>query len=167
LNAPITVTPSIAITAGGIGAGSPNNGQTNVVLQRYDMAITSATPNLTGLTVTTAGTYAAADLTNLKVRYSTDATLDGGDATLSTITTSLGAGSQVFPSFVSQSLASGSTYYIFVTADIASGATNGNTINIGTTANGNFTFSSGTISTSSPVAAGVFKPLQLQYLILL
>jgi autotransporter-associated beta strand protein len=154
LNAPITVTPSIAITAGGIGTGSPNNGQTNVVLQRYDMAITSATPNLTGLTVTTAGTYAAADLTNLKVRYSTDATLDGGDATLSTITTSLGAGSQVFPSFVSQSLASGSTYYIFVTADIASGATNGNTINIGTTANGNFTFSSGTISTSSPVAAG-------------
>ena len=147
-------TPSIAISNGTIAAGNVNNGQTNVVLQRYDMAVTSANATLTGLTVTTAGTYVAADLSNLKVRYSTDATLDGGDATLSTKTTGLDAGSQVFPSFVSQSLASGSTYYIFVTADIASGATNGNTINIGTTANGNFTFSSGTISTSSPVAAG-------------
>ncbi len=153
-NAPVTVTPSIAISNGTIAAGSPNNGQTNVVLQRYDMAVTSANATLTGLTVTTAGTYSAADLTNLKVRYSTDATLDGADATLSTKTTSLGAGSQVFPSFSSQSLVSGSTYYIFVTADIAAGATNGNTINIGTTAFSNITFSSGTKTGTDPVAAG-------------
>ena len=91
--------PSISISNGTIAASSPNNGQTNVVLQRYDMAVTTADATLTGLTVTTAGTYAAADLTNLKVRYSTDATLDGADATLSTKTSSLAPGSQVFPSF--------------------------------------------------------------------
>jgi len=153
-NAPVTVTPSIAISNGTIAAGSPNNGQTNVVLQRYDMTVTSANATLTGLTVTTGGTYAAADLTNLKVRYSTDATLDGADATLSTKTASLASGSQVFPSFTSQSLVSGSTYYIFVTADIASGASNGNTINIASTAFSNITFSSGTKTGTDPVAAG-------------
>jgi autotransporter-associated beta strand protein len=146
--------PSISISNGTIAASSPNNGQTNVVLQRYDMAVTTADATLTGLTVTTAGTYAAADLTNLKVRYSTDATLDGADATLSTKTSSLAPGSQVFPSFTSQSITSGSTGYIFVTADIASGATNGNTINIATTAFSNITFSSGTKTGTDPVAAG-------------
>jgi hypothetical protein len=148
-----TVTPSVAISNGTIATGSPNNGQTNVILQRYDMAVTTANATLTGLTVTTAGTYAAADLTNLKVRYSTDATLDGADATLSTKTSSLAPGSQVFPSFSSQVITSGSTGYIFVTADIASGATNGNTINIASTAFSNITFSSGTKTGTDPVAA--------------
>jgi autotransporter-associated beta strand protein len=146
--------PSIAISSGSIGAGSPNNGQTNVVLQRYDMAVTTANATLTGLTVTTAGTYAAADLTNLKCWYQTSTTFNAGTATLlSTKTTALGAGSQAFPTFSSQSLVSGSTYYIFVTADIASGATNGNTINIASTAFSNITFSSGTKTGTDPVAA--------------
>jgi autotransporter-associated beta strand protein len=147
-------TPSIAISNGSIAAGTPNNGQTNVVLQRYDMAVTSADATLTGLTVTTAGTYAAADLTNLKCWYQTSTTFNAGTATLlSTKTTALGAGSQAFPTFSSQSLVSGSTYYIFVTADIASGATNGNTINIASTAFSNITFSSGTKTGTDPVAA--------------
>ncbi len=148
-------TPSIAISNGTIAAGTPNNGQTNVVLQRYDMAVTTANATLTGLTVTTAGTYAAADLTNLKCWYQTSTTFNSGTATLlSTKTTALGAGSQVFPTFTSQAIASGSTGYIFVTADIASGATNGNTINIGTTTFSNITFSSGAKTGTDPVAAG-------------
>jgi hypothetical protein len=150
-----TATPSIAISNGTIAAGTPNNGQTNVVLQRYDMAVTTANATLTGLTVTTAGTYAAADLSNLKCWYQSSSTFNSGTATLlSTKTTSLSSGSQVFPSFTSQAITSGSTGYIFVTADIASGATNGNTINIGTTAFSNITFSSGTKTGTDPVPAG-------------
>ena len=147
--------PSIAISNGTIAAGSPNNGQTNVILQRYDMAVTTANATFTGLTVTTAGTYAATDLTNLKCWYQSSSTFNSGTATLlSTKTTSLSSGSQVFPSFTSQAITSGSTGYIFVTADIASGATNGNTINIGTTAFSNITFSSGTKTGTDPVPAG-------------
>ena len=147
-------TPSIAISNGSIAAGSPNNGQTNVVLQRYDMAVTTANANLTGLTVITAGTYAAADLTNLKCWYQSSSTFNSGTATLlSTKTTSLSPGSQVFPSFTSQSITSGNTGYIFVTADIASGATNGNTINIATTDFSNISFASGTKTGTDPVAA--------------
>ena len=150
-----SATPSIAISNGTIAAGSPNNGQTNVVLQRYDMAVTTSNATLSGLTVTTAGTYAASDLTNLKCWYQTSSTFNAGTATLlSTKTTSLSSGSQVFPSFTSQAITSGSTGYIFVTADIASGATNGNTINIGTTAFSNITFSSGTKTGTDPVPAG-------------
>ncbi len=147
-------TPSIAISNGTIAAGNVNNGQTNVILQRYDLAVTTSNATLNGLTVTTAGTYTAADLTNLKVRYSTDATLDGGDATLSTLSSPAVAGSQVFPSFTSQLINSLTTGYIFVTADIASGASNGNTININTTAFSNISFAAGTKTGTDPVAAG-------------
>jgi autotransporter-associated beta strand protein len=148
-------TPSIAISNGTIAAGTPNNGQTNVVLQRYDMAVTSANATLTGLTVTTAGTHAAADLSNLKCWYQTSTTFNAGTATLlSTKTSALGAGSQVFPSFTSQAITSGNTGYIFVTADISSGATNGNTINIASNAFSNISFSSGTKTGTDPVAAG-------------
>jgi uncharacterized repeat protein (TIGR02543 family) len=154
-NQATTFTPSIAISNGTIAAGSPNNGQTNVILQRYDMAVTTANATLTGLTVTTAGTYVAADLSNLKCWYQTSTTFNSGTATLlSTKSTSLGSGSQVFPSFTSQAITSGNTGYIFVTADITSGATNGNTINIASNAFSNISFSSGTKTGTDPVAAG-------------
>ena len=118
------------------------------------MAVTTANANLTGLTVTTEGTYAAADITNLKCWYQSSSTFNSGTATLlSTKTTSLSSGSQVFPSFTSQAITSGNTGYIFVTADIASGATNGNTINIATTAFSNISFASGTKTGTDPVAA--------------
>ena len=150
-----TATPSIAISNGTIAAGAPNNGQTNVVLQRYDMAVTTANATLTGLTVTTAGTYAAADLTNLKCWYQSSSTFNSGTATLLSTNSSVStAGSQVFPSFTLQSITSGNTGYIFVTADIASGATNGNTINIASNAFSNISFSSGTKTGTDPVAAG-------------
>jgi hypothetical protein len=151
------VTPNVAISAGGIGASTENQGATDVVLQRYDLAVTSANATLNGLTVTTAGTYSASDLVNLKVRYSADNILDVGDATLSTKTTGLGAGTQVFPSFTSQTINNGTTGYVFVTADISGSATPGNTINIGTTAFSDISFL-GTVNKTGtdPVpAAGV------------
>ena len=151
----VTSTPTIAISNGTIAAGTPNNGQTNVILQRYNMAVTTADATLTGLTVTTAGTYASADLTNLKCWYQTSSTFNSGSATLlSTKTTSLSAGSHVFPLFTSQTISSNNTGYIFVTADIASGATNGNTINIASNAFSNITFSTGAKTGTDPVAAG-------------
>ena len=149
-----SLVPSIAISNNSPTASNHNAGSTNVVLQRIDLAVTVTDASLTGLTVTTAGTYAAADLTNLKVRYSADATLDGGDATLSTKSTVLGAGSHVFPSFTSQTITSGSTGYVFITADIASSATGGNAINLASTAFSNITFSTGTKTGTDPVVAG-------------
>lgn len=129
-------------------------GSTDIVLNRFDFAVTSSNATLTGITVTTAGTYISADVLNLKVRYSTDATLDGGDATLSTFTTPGVAGSKTFPSFSSQVITAGTTGYIFITADISSSATSGNTISLASTAFSNLTFSLGNKSGTNPVAAG-------------
>jgi hypothetical protein len=148
-----SLVPSIAISNSAPASSNQNAGTNNVVLQRLDFAVTVTGTTFNGLTVTTAGTYASADIANLKVRYSTDNVLDGGDATLSTFTTPGVAGSKVFPSFTSQALASGATYYIFITADIASGATGGNTISLGSTAFSNISFTSGTKTGTNPVAA--------------
>jgi len=158
ITAAVAVTPDIAISSGSIGASSENQGATDVVLQRYDMTVTSANATLNGLTVNTAGTYSASDLVNLKVRYSADNVLDVGDATLSTKTTGLGAGSQVFPSFTTQTINNGTTGYVFVTADISGSATPGNTINIGTTAFSDISFL-GTVNKTGtdPVSAAGLK----------
>jgi hypothetical protein len=145
---------SIAISNSAPAASNQNAGTNDVVLQRLDLAVTVANTSLTGLNVTTAGSYISADITNLKVRYSTDNILDVGDATLSTLTTPGVSGAKVFPSFTSQALISGATYYIFITADIAPAATGGNTINLGTTAFSNISFSSGTKTGTDPLAAG-------------
>ncbi|HPH83022.1 MAG TPA: hypothetical protein PL185_10630, partial [Flavobacteriales bacterium] len=151
-----TVVPSIAISGVAPGASTEIVGTTNVILHQYNLAVTVLNATLTGLNVVTAGTYATADITNLKVRYSTDATLDGGDATLSTLTSPGTAGTLTFPSFTSQLINTGTTGYIFITADIAGGATAGNTINIASNPFSNFTFTAGTKTGTDPVGvAGV------------
>ena len=149
--------PSIAISGVDPGASTVVVGTNDVILHQYNLAVTTAGTNFTGLDVVTAGSYISADVTNLKVRYSTDATLDGGDATLSTLTTPGAAGTKIFPSFTSQAISSGSTGYIFITADVAVGATGGNTINIASNAFSNFTFSAGNKTGTDPVAAAGVK----------
>jgi hypothetical protein len=146
-----TASPSIALSthAPQVGAANVAPGTTGVVLHRSALAVTVAQASLTGLTCTTTGTYQTADLTNLKVRYSTDGTLDAGDATLSTYTSVPTAGGLTFPSFSPQAINAGSTGYIFITADIASGATSGRTISINALTTSDFTFASGTKSGST------------------
>ena len=149
-----SVAPTIAVSGTSPATGTPGPGHSNIVLQQYNLAVTTSAANLEGVTITTAGTYSSSDITSLKCWYSTSSTFNAGTATLlSTITTGLGAGTQVFPSFTLQSIAAASTGYIFITTDIASGATLGNTINIGSTAFANFTFSAGTLTGTDPVAA--------------
>ncbi|MFH0864559.1 MAG: hypothetical protein V1904_00070, partial [Bacteroidota bacterium] len=144
-------TPAITLANNGtqVTAANVNQGTTNHVLHKFSLAVTTANATLTGLQCVTAGTYLSADITNLKVRYSADATLDGADATLSTYTTPGIAGTKTFPSFTSQVINSGATGYIFITADIAAGATAGNTINVNAVTTAHLTFSSGTKSGST------------------
>ena len=93
--------------------------------------VTVSNTTISGLQITTAGTYAASDLTNLKAWYSSDNIFSPvSDVLLSTKTLSLGAGLQVFPSWTNQTINSGSTGYIFITADFPCNATAGNTINV-------------------------------------
>lgn len=156
VSATTNVTPDIVLDNNGtpIAAGNINQGTSAVVLQKIQLGVTTANATLTGITCTTAGSYVSADITNLKVRYSTDAALDAGDVTLSTFTTPGVAGSKTFPTFTAQSIASGATGYIFITADVAAGATHNNTISIDAIATSNLTFASGN-KTGSTTAGGL------------
>ncbi|MFN9110722.1 MAG: T9SS type A sorting domain-containing protein [Bacteroidota bacterium] len=62
---------------------------------------------------------------------------------LSTKTTSLGAGSQVFPSFTSKTISSGTTGYIFITVDLPFTATAANTISVNAITTADISFVSG------------------------
>lgn len=140
----ISAVPEIVLSSPSSSSADITQGITNQSIYRFDLAVTVANVTLNGLTINTTGTYAAADLTNLKAWYSTDATFDdGGDVLLSTKTSGLDAGSQVFPSFNSQGITSGTTGYIFITADLPFSATAGNTIVIDAVTTADISFVSG------------------------
>ena len=160
VTATLSATPNISISSPSqITDNSVFQGLSNRVISAFEIGVTTAATNLTGLTITTAGTYAATDLSNLKVWYQTGATFNAGTATLlSTKTTGLGAGSQVFPSFTAQSIPIG-TGYIFVTANIASAAVVNNTISVNAIANTDISFSAGSKS-GSATAGGIQTIIQ-------
>jgi len=147
----VTAIPSIALADNGtqVVAANVSQGATAQVLHKFKLTVSNANTSLTGLQVATAGTYTSANITNLKVIYSTDASLDAGDVTLSTYTSIPTAGTLTFPSFTSQTINSGSIGYIFITADFAASATIGNTISANAVTTAQLTFSSGTKSGSS------------------
>lgn len=106
--------------------------------------------SFTTLNVVTAGNYDAADILNLKLRYSTDNVLDVSDATLSTLNNPGAAGLKSFPSVTPQSISNGVTGFFFVTCDIAGGAeTGGNAININALSPTSFALASGSRSGST------------------
>ena len=150
-------TPSaVALSDNGtqIAAANVNQGSTDVILHQSKLAVTLANATLTGMTCTTSGNYVSDDITNLKVRYSADATLDGADATLSTLTTPGTAASKIFPSFTPQTIDKDETGYIFITSDIANNATHGNTISINAITTSDLTIANTTL-TGSTTAGGV------------
>ena len=142
-------TPSIALADNGtqVAAAEVAAGATSLVLHKSQLSVTTANATLTGVSFTSAGTYAAADLTNFKVWYSTDSAF-GSDTLLGTISSSLGTGAHSLSS-LSQAINSGSTGYLFITADIAAAPTAGNTVNVSALATTDLTFSSGSKSGST------------------
>lgn len=136
-----------------ISAASLSGGTTNTVLHKSQVTVANGPVSLTGMGCTTTGTYASSDITNLKVWYQTTSTFSSGSATLlSTYTTPGVAAAKTFPSFTTQSLPTG-TGYLFITADIATGATVGNTITLSALTPSNLTITSVT-PTGSTTAGG-------------
>ena len=155
---PVVITrPSIAISSMPVYDGSVTVGTNAVILQSYTFRPTGATAVFNGTGVLTAGTYISTDITNLKVRYSSDATLDAGDATLSTYNSPGVAGAKIFPAFVCQAIPDGSTGTIFITADIAPGATIGNNISASTIGFNRISFLAGNKTGIEPLDAGGVK----------
>jgi hypothetical protein len=153
----IVAAPSIAIADNSqVTAGSPLQGATNALLYRAAITVTTANATLTGMTFTTAGgtpAYVDANLTNLKVWYQTTSTFSGSGTLLGTISVTKGPGTKTLTS-LSQAINVGTPGYIYITADIAAGATAGNQLRVNALTTADFTFSSGTKS-GTPTIGGV------------
>jgi hypothetical protein len=114
---------------------------------------TGSSINLTGATFNLTGTYLAADLATsnaLKVYYTTTntfstSTLLGSKAT----STAAGSGESVTLTGLSQAIANNATGYLWLTADVKTGATSGRTITASATAVGDITVSAGTKGSSA------------------
>ncbi|WP_178986186.1 choice-of-anchor D domain-containing protein [Winogradskyella helgolandensis] len=127
-----------AVAASNITDGTDDN-----VIYAFNLSVLNYEAELTAFNFTTSGSATNADITNFKVWYSTNATFNAGsDTTLQTITTSLGSGSHAV-SGISQTIANGSTGYIFMTTDLPCGATDGRTITVNAITTGNLTFTTG------------------------
>lgn len=129
-----------AVPAGGMTAGSTNN-----IFYAFSTAVNTSSATLNSVTFTTAGTaVVTTDLSNFKLWYSTSNVFSGASQLGSTMTTGLSAGSHTF-SGLSQVIASGTTGYYWITADLASGATSGRTLQVTPAiTTSNLTFASGT-----------------------
>ncbi len=144
-------TRSISVATADIDLSSPTSSTSNISqgainqeIYRFDLTVTTAAATLNGVTITTAGSYLASDLTNIKCWYSVDNIFNSGaDELLSTKTTSLGIGSHVFPTFSSKTILSGNTGYIFITTDLPYTATSGNIISVNAITTSDISFLSG------------------------
>lgn len=142
--------PNPAVAAGNISQGTTNN-----VIYRFDLAVATANATLTGVTINTAGTYAATDFTNFRCWYSADNVFNTpGDVLLSTITPTV-AGPQAFTPFTNQTINNGSTGFIFITASVPCiTSVIGNNISVNAITTADITFTSGN-KTGSAFAGGL------------
>ncbi|MFN8316978.1 MAG: hypothetical protein U0T32_11085 [Chitinophagales bacterium] len=127
---------------------------TNNIISAIQVANTTGSSiNLTGATFNLTGTYLAADLATsnaLKVYYTTTntfstTTLLGSKAT----SIAAGSGESVTLTGLSQAIANNATGYLWLTADVNTGATSGRTITASATAVGDIVVSAGTKGSSA------------------
>lgn len=142
---------SITIANGTTPAGNINQTSTNNVLYRADITVSVTPATLNSVSLTTAGTYVAANLSNIKLWYSSSPAFSPTATLLGTKTTALGTGIKAFTG-LSQIIPLG-TGYIFLTADLACSGP-GNTINVSAINTSNFTFFNGVKSGSGFTAGG-------------
>lgn len=121
-----------------------NQGTDDNIIYAFNLSVTSSDAIFTAFDFTTSGTYAASNITNFKAWYSSDATFNSAtDIQLGNqLSSSLGSGSHTFNGF-NRNISSGTTAYIFITADIPCDATDGNNLMINAISTSDLTFNSG------------------------
>jgi autotransporter-associated beta strand protein len=145
--------PSIAISSAHPASGNFNSNSTNNIVAGFQFDVTTAAATFTGISVTTAGTYSTSDIQTNGFKFWINSSNSLSGATqLGASQAAVGSGGTVAVSGLTQSIPIG-TRYILLTADISSGATGGNTININSTPFSAITFSSGTKTGTDPVGA--------------
>jgi hypothetical protein len=126
-----------AIASSSIGKGSAKN-----IIYKFSTAVTTAVATINQVSFSTAGTYAASDITKYQLWYKAADDFSTATQVGTDITTSLGTGSHSFAS-LTQNVGNGITGYFWITADIAVAAVSNNTINVSALTTADLTFASG------------------------
>ncbi|MCU4188085.1 lamin tail domain-containing protein [Flavobacterium sp. HXWNR29] len=135
-------TPNIVLSSSNpaVAASNITQGTTNNVIYAFNLAVTNADATLNNVVFNTSGSYAASNITNFKLWYSTDATFNSAtDTTLDNETAALGTGAHTFTGFT-RLITNGSTGYFFITTDIPCTSTAGNTIVVDAITTADLTF---------------------------
>lgn len=146
-NANTLAPPPPTVTHNGTATPAANiqEGSINNVLYQIQIIVANAPVTLNALSLTTGGNWTTADITNFKLRYSTDSNLDMADPVLATVTTGLTGGSQsITIGSLSRQFLVG-TSYLFITCDVKLGAVIGNTVSARANVDANFSYSPGTV----------------------
>jgi len=136
---------------------------TNHVLYKLLLTETSGDTDaqVSGVSVTTAGTYLLADIANFKLYYSADNVFAPASDILLDTQPSAGPGAVNFTG-LSQVIAAGSTGYFFVTADVSLIPVSDRTINIVATPRTDITLAAGAVIGGASLAAGGVQTLKNQ-----
>lgn len=135
-------TPNIVLSSSNpaVAASNITQGTTNNVIYAFNLAVTNADATLNNVVFNTSGSYAASNITNFKLWYSTDATFNSAtDTTLDNETAALGTGAHTFTGFT-RLITNSSTGYFFITTDIPCTSTAGNTIVVDAITTADLTF---------------------------
>lgn len=135
-------TPNIVLSSLNPATAASNitQGTINNVIYAFNLDVTNADATLNSVVFNTSGAYAASNITNFKLWYSTDATFNSTlDITLDNETAALGIGAHTFTGFT-RLITNGSTGYFFITTDIPCTSTAGNTIVVDAITTADLTF---------------------------
>lgn len=158
----VPVGPSIAISAAHPATSNYALGSTNNIVAGFKLDVTVAAATLTGVTVTTSGTYQIGDIQTSGFRFWINSTNSlSGASQLGNDQAVVSSGQSVGVSGLSQVITAGTTQYVLFTADIAANAVNGRTIGVTATPNTNFSFISGTKSGSAGASNLSSLPIRL------
>jgi hypothetical protein len=143
--------PVITIGDNAIAAADICPNSLNETIHSFTLTGQNGGTTLTGLDFTTTGTYAASDVSNFKLYYTSNATFSTANL-IATITSPTAAGTQSFPAF-SHSIGN-ETHYFWITIDVPSGVTSGNTIAVNGTADTDLSVANTEIQASPSAASG-------------
>jgi hypothetical protein len=154
------ITSTITLATNAISAADNCQSATKVSLQSFSLAVTTADGNLTDLGFTTSGTFVQADISKYQLWYHTANDITGASQLGTDLTPTGGNGTtETFAAFASPTLTSGSTYYFWITMDVAAGATNGNTIAVDAIATTDLTSTSTKAGSTSAGGTQTLKTL--------
>gem|GEM_PF-454880 len=157
--------PKVTITQNHPAAGNIYQGSTNNIIAMLQLDASNFNITPTSVSLLTAGTYTAGDFSNFKLYQNTSNDLTGTPTLVQTITSPGGSGTTItFSGAGFTAISPGSTNFLILTADVASGATAAHTVSISSTAftNLNFTSTGGTVTKAgtNPVAASNTQTIQ-------